>query len=129
MYPCHVSRLPLLPIAVLLDLEQVAGELEEFFTLLWLLGICMEGSLAAVAQIGTSLTLNRGINGSEDNSARATFGCLEKQLLHERHRCGGGMFKQIRVHYARMHHIHLDVRLLRIQHTLQVAGEENLRQL
>lgn len=39
------------------------------------------------------------------------------------------MFKQIRVHYARMHHIHLHVRLLCIQQTLQVASEENLCQL
>lgn len=68
--PCYASPfLPLLPIAVLLDLEQIAGELEELFTLLRLLGIRMEGSLAAIAQIGSTLTLNRGINGSEDNSA------------------------------------------------------------
>lgn len=70
MYSCHASPfLPLLPIAVLLDLEQIARELEELFALLWLLGIRMEGSLAAVAQVGSTLTLNRRINGSEDNSA------------------------------------------------------------
>lgn len=39
------------------------------------------------------------------------------------------MLKQICVHNARMHHIHLHMRLLRIQHALQVPCEQNLCQL
>lgn len=39
------------------------------------------------------------------------------------------MLEQICVHNARMHHIHLHMRLLSIQHALQMPCEENLCQL
>lgn len=56
-------------VAVLLDLQQRAGVLKELFALGRLLGVRVEGSLAAVAQIGASLALDGRIYGSEDNGA------------------------------------------------------------
>lgn len=103
--------------------------LEELLALGRLLGVRMEGSLAAVAQIGASLALDGWIYGSEDDGAGASLRRLEEHLLEEWNCRRGRVLKQIRVHNARMHHVHLHMSLFRIQHRLQVAREQNLRQL
>lgn len=113
----------------MLDLEQVAGELEELFALGRLLGVRMEGALATVAQVRATLALDGGINGCKDHSAGSSLRGLEEELLEEWHRSCGRVLEQISVHNARMDNVHLNVCLLRIQHSLQMAGEQNLGKL
>lgn len=107
-----------LPVAVLLDLQQVAGELEELFALGWLLGVRMEGTFATVAQVRAALALDGGINGCEDHSSGSSLRSLEEKLFEEWHRGCGRVLEQISVHNARMDDVDLNVRLLRIEHSL-----------
>jgi len=116
-------------ISVVLDLQQIARELEELLAFGRLLGIRMEGTLAAVGEVSAALTLDGGVDGREDHGARSALWSLEEELLEHGHRCGGRVLEQIRVHNARMHHVDLHVRLFRIQQRLQMAGEQNLGKL